>query len=828
MNYEKTPQTGFDSCLQYCSMLEPGIMLLKSGAYMVGFLYQGPDLESATTQEAEWLSASFNNAIKRLDEGWMIQQIVCRAHSSEYPDGYFDEPTNRLIDMERYMQHTQEGSHYETFAYLFLTYLPPKHSQGGALTSFGDFALGKSNEDEKSYMERDIKHIKEVVSNFQVSFSQLIRFRRLTFSATNDELLHAINMILNQENHPCRLPDPPDNLDSWLARDLENGEMLVYDNKLVAILSVDGFPPSSRPGILSGIEKLPLDLIWSSRFIVTDQHYARNKIHADRKKWRQKVYPFMAAILNNRNAPADQHAVQMVQELDVARALVEEGSIIYGHYTSTVVLRSNDNDELQRKTREVIKMFEKLGFAVRLEKRNAFEALLGSFPGHGRENVRKPFLHSLNYADLAPLTNSWAGSEFCPCPPPNFPLQSPPLLQAASIGTTPFRLNLHVDDVGHTLIMGPTGSGKSTLLALIASQFERYDGAQVFVFDKGYSMFALTSACHDAVHYDLGNLKSNGALCPLADIDNQEDRAWACDYLEALLQLQLDGNKADLVGSVDRQLMRDAVNTLARSTKSSRERTMTAFLSTVQSMSARNLLRFYQMDGGPGGDFIDGESNDIEFKSLVTFEVGELMNFGNAITVSVLLFLFRQIEKRLNGRPSLLIIDEAWLALSTPVFAAKIREWLKVLRKANCAVILATQEVGDIENNPIISTLVEQCPTKIFLPNPEASTERSARLYRNIFGLNETQIELIKFAARKSQYYLVSPVGRRLFDLGLGSTALSFVGVGAKEDIARISALKEEFSDIWPYYWLIERGLPRAADAWLSGYNAKFGQEVSV
>jgi len=809
-------------------MIEPGIMLLKSGAYLIGFLYQGPDLESATAQEAEWLSASFNNAVKRLDEGWMIQQIVCRAPSSEYPVGFFDEPTNRLIDMERYMQFTQEGAHYETFAYLFLTYLPPKHSQGGILTALGDFIMGKNNEDEKSYMERDIKHIKEVVSNFQTSFSQLMRFRRLTFGLANDELLHALNMILNHENHPCKLPDPPDDLDSWLARDVENGEMLVYNNKLLAVLSVDGFPPASRPGILSNIEKLPIDLIWSSRFIVTDQHYARGKIQADRKKWRQKVYPFMAAILNNHNAPADQHALQMVQELDVAAALVEEGSIIYGHYTSTVILRGNDIDELRRKIRDTTKMFERLGFVVRLEKRNAFEALLGSFPGHGRENVRKPFLHSMNYADLAPLTNSWAGSEYCPCPPPNYPPKSPPLLQAASISTTPFRLNLHVDDVGHTLIMGPTGSGKSTLLALIASQFERYDGSQVFVFDKGFSMFALTSSCHDSVHYDLGSLKENGGLCPLADIDDPEDRAWACDYLDSLLHIQLENNKADIISSVDRQLMREAVNTLAKSTKNSKERTITAFQSTVQSMPVRNLLNYYQVDGGPGGDFVDGESNDIEYKSLVTFETQDLLNYGNAITVSVLLYLFRQIEKRLTGRPSLLIIDEAWLALSTPVFAAKIKEWLKVLRKANCAVILATQEVGDIEGNPIISTLVEQCHTKIFLPNPEATTERSAKLYRNVFGLNNTQIELIRYAARKSQYYLVSPVGRRLFDLGIGSTALSFVGVGAKEDIAKISELKREHEDIWPYYWLRERGLPRAAEGWISGYNAKFDKEVSA
>ncbi len=825
MKREKIHEFGFDRYLQYSAIIEPGvvnkqpeIMKLKNGSYMIGFYYQGPDLESASVAEVEHLSKMFNNAIKRLDENWMIYQVICRSLSSEYPTGYFDEPTNRLIDAERYFQFTQEGKHYETFPFLFLTYLPPKHSQKGVLKALGDWIMGVTDSDEMNYIERDVKHIKEVSENFLMSFSQMMRFRPLSYTESNDELLHALNMIMNQENRPCRLPDPPDNLDCWLSRDVENGEMFVYDNKPTAILSVDGFPPSSRPGILSNIEKLPIDITWSTRFIVTDQHYARGKISMDRKKWHQKIYPFMAHIMNNPNAPADQNAIRMVNELDEALANVEQGLVIYGHYTSTVIVRAEDEDELKRKIRDVSKMFERLGFSTRVEKRNALEALLGSFPGHGRENVRKPFLHSLNYADFAPLTNSWAGSEFCPCPPPNYPPNSPALLQAASVGTTPFRFNLHVDDVGHTLIMGPTGSGKSTLLASIASQFERYNGAQIFVFDKGRSMYALTAACSDAVHYDLGHLKDSGGLCPLAELDTEEDLAWAFNYLETLLELQLESNKADVVGSGDRNLMRQAVRNLARTTRTSAQRSLTNLLSTLQSPKIRDLMTFYQT-GSTAGAFLDGKSNDIEFKSMVTFEIEDLMTYGSHVRLPVLLYLFRQIEKRLTGRPSLLIIDEAWLAIGEPVFAKKIKEWLKVLRKANCAVVLATQEVGDIADSPITGALVESCPTRIFLPNPDAKTERSRELYRKTFGLNDTQIDLIANAVRKSQYYYTSPLGQRLFGLGLGGVALSFVGAGAKEDIARITALRNEHGDEWPYHWLMERGFPRYAEAWLDSYT---------
>jgi type IV secretion system protein VirB4 len=802
-------------------MVDPGVMLLKNGAYLTGFLYQGPDLESSTNSDAEWLSMSFNNAIKRLDVGWMVHQIVVRVPSVDYPEGFFDEPTNALIDNERMMSFTDEGTHFETFCYLFLSYLPPKHSQGGWAKRLGDFMMGASHDDDMEYMERDIGHVNRILQNFETSFSQTTKFRRLYYTRANDELLHAINMILNLRNHPCPLPDPPDGLDSWLARDAENGEYFIYDGKLTAMLSIDGFPSYSKPGMLAEVGRLPMPMIWSSRFIVTDQQYARAKIDSDRRKWHQKIYPFIARMMNNPNAPADQYALQMVDELNTAMALVEQGTIIYGHYTNTVMIRADDEETLGRMTGVTVKLFERLGFSARVERMNALEAFLGSLPGHGRENIRRPFLHSLNYADMAPLTTYWSGDEYCPCPPPNYPPKSPPLLQAATVGTTPFRLNLHVDDVGHTLVLGPTGAGKSTLLATIVSQFERYKDSQAFVFDKGYSMFALAAACRDAAHYDLGGFAQSGGLCPLAELDSEGDRGWAGDYINTLIELMLEDNKSDSISSEDRNLIREAIKILGDSTSRSEDRTLTSFISTVQSSKARSLLSYYQIGGGAGGDFLDGTKNEIQYKSFVTFEIQELMQYGKNVVVPVLLFLFRQIEKRLTGRPTLLIIDEAWLALSTPVFSGKIKEWLKVLRKSNCAVILATQNVADIAESDITSALVESCPTKIFLPNPDARSQTSSELYEKVFGLNERQIAIIAGAARKSQYYVVSPVGRRLFELGLGPVALSFVGAGSKEDIAKIRDLMTSHGAEWPYHWLCMRGLKTEADAWFKGYETR-------
>jgi hypothetical protein len=147
----------------------------------------------------------------------------------------------------------------------------------------------------------------------------------------------------------------------------------------------------------------------------------------------------------------------------------------------------------------------------------------------------RPLIHSLNLADLIPLTAQWPG--LAVHPNPMYPPGSPPLMHAATTGATPFRLNLHAGDVGHTLVFGPTGAGKSVLLGMIAAQHLRYPGARVTVFDKGRSIYGLATAC-GAAHYDLAGDETARGLCPLAEIDSDSDAAWAEDYLATLFQLQ--------------------------------------------------------------------------------------------------------------------------------------------------------------------------------------------------------------------------------------------------------------------------------------------------
>ena len=441
-------------------------------------------------------------------------------------------------------------------------------------------------------------------------------------------------------------------------------------------------------------------------------------------------------------------------------------------------------------------MVQAEGFGARIETLNATDAYLGSLPGNWYCNIREPLINTNNLADLVPLNSVWSGSPVAPCP--FYPSNSPPLMQVAS-GSTPFRLNLHVDDVGHTLIFGPTGSGKSTLLALIAAQFRRYEHAQIFAFDKGHSLMPLTLAA-GGNHYDIGGDRDTNerrlSFCPLWDLNTDSDRAWASEWIETLVTMQGITITPDHRNAISRQISLMAA---------AQGRSLSDFVSGVQMREIKDALHHYTVDG-PMGQLLDAEEDGLTLRAFQCFEIEQLMNLGERSLVPVLTYLFRRIEKRLDGSPSLIVLDEAWLMLGHPVFRAKIREWLKVLRKANCAVVLATQSISDAERSGIIDVLKESCPTKICLPNGAAREAGTREFYERI-GFNERQIEIVANAIPKREYYVATPEGRRLFDMSLGPVALSFVGASGKDDLKRIRALNSEHGLYWPILWLESRGI---------------------
>ncbi|NSX89045.1 MULTISPECIES: conjugal transfer protein TrbE [Agrobacterium] len=800
----------FADLVPYAGLVDNGVILLKDGSLMAGWYFAGPDSESSTDAERNDVSRQINAILARLGSGWMIQVEAVRVPTADYPqesDCHFPDLVTRAIDAERRAHFQKERGHFESRHALILTWRPPEpHRSGLTRYIYSDTASRSATHADRA-LDSFLSSIREV----EQYLANVVSIRRMMTRETSerggfrvaryDELFQFIRFCVTGENHPVRLPEIPMYLDWLVTAELQHGLTPLIENRFLGVVAIDGLAAESWPGILSALDLMPLTYRWSSRFIFLDAEEARAKLERTRKKWQQKVRPFFDQLFQTQSRSLDQDAMMMVAETEDAIAEASSQLVAYGYYTPVIVLFEEDQTQLQEKCEAIRRLIQAEGFGARIETLNATDAFLGSLPGVSYANIREPLINTRNLADLIPLNSVWSGSAVAPCP--FYPPASPPLMQVAS-GSTPFRLNLHVDDVGHTLIFGPTGSGKSTLLSLIAAQFRRYAGAQIFAFDKGGSMLPLTLGL-DGDHYQIGGDATGGgegkalSFCPLADLTTDGDRAFAAEWIEMLVALQGVTITPDYRNAISRQ-----VGLMAES----RGRSLSDFVSGVQMREIKDALHHYTVDG-PMGQLLDAEEDGLALGSFQCFEIEELMNMGERNLVPVLTYLFRRIEKRLTGAPSLIILDEAWLMLGHPVFRDKIREWLKVLRKANCAVVLATQSISDAERSGIIDVLKESCPTKICLPNGAAREPGTREFYERI-GFNERQIEIVATAIPKRDYYVVSPEGRRLFDMALGPIALSFVGASGKEDLKSIRALHSEHGASWPLQWLQQRGIAHA------------------
>ena len=792
----RTPRGLADLLLPF-ALIDDGVLLQHDGSLLAGWSYRGPDMLSASSAEMEALSSRLNSAL-RLGSGWMVQCDAIRSRAPGYPErGSFPDPVTRVIDDERRQQFMQEGAHFESEYFLTLTYLPPLAAEERVK---GWLYEGRPHSSERA-AQAALEHFRTRVDSFENVFSALFHTERLArihddSGATSDALLRYLHRTVTGLDHPFALPRIPVDLNDVLAsQDFSGGVEPRIGSKHIGVLAIDSFPQLSTPGILRDLDALPIEYRWHTRAILLDAQEAQGLLDAHRKKWRSKMRGWKDQLFKTAEGAINLHARDMAADAEQAMSLAASGDVQFCQYTSTILCLEQDAAILHDSVRAVCKTIQNLGFGCRLETVNAVEAWRGSIPGDGYSNVRRPLLHTLNLADMLPVTSVWAGLRENPSA--LMPRHSPPLLYAATTGATPFRFNLHVSDTGHTLILGPTGAGKSTALGLIAAQWFRYPKARVFAFDRGYSCWLLTLAASGAF-YDLAGPHASHAFCPLAALDHDSDVTWAVGWIEAL---------CDLNGLKFTPRHRNAVNEAVERLKLSPSRTLTELSANVQDTDIRDALEHFTVSG-PLGSLLDAEHDLLSDGRFLTFEMENLLQLDDKAVIPVLLYLFRRIEQSLDGAPTLVLLDEAWSYLQHSTFRNRLKDWLKTLRRHNAVVVMATQQVSDIANSEIADVVLENCPTKILLPNAEARNLGSREFYGRL-GLNERELEMLQVSVPKQQYYVVSKLGRRLVDLRLGKVALAWLAVNGREERQVAQSVMDEYPADWRAEWLHMKGLPR-------------------
>jgi type IV secretion system protein VirB4 len=751
--------------LPWAALVADGVILNKDGSFQRSFAFRGPDLQSATDTELVATSARVNNILKRLGTGWALHIEAERRPAVGYPASIFPDPASWLVDEERRALFARARHHFESHFYMTLTWLPAPDSADAA---------GRSLIDRPD--EEKVRDWRAALSSFLTETGRIQDLLATVFPAVHPlrsaETLTYLHGTISDRVHPVEVPETPLYLDALLVdTPLIGGLEPRLGRYHLRTLSVLGFPALSRPGLLDALNAAGFSYRWVTRFITLDKSDATKLLSKLRRQWfnkRKSLTALLREVMYSEPTQLlDSDADNKVSDADLALQALGGDHVAFGYLTTTITVADEDRGAVDDKLRGLERILGGLGMVTLREGANALEAWLSSIPGQVYANVRQPIVHTLNLAHLMPISSVWAGPER------NAHLDGPALLYAETAGTTPFRLSTHVGDVGHMMVVGPTGAGKSVLLALLALQFRRYEDAQIFIFDKGFSARAAVLAM-GGTHYPLGATAiddTHVAFQPLRDIDSAAERAWAAEWLAALFEAEkvaLTPDVKDAIWSALGSLASAPVN----------ERTMTGLSLLLQSRLLRSAIQPYTLDG-PYGQLFDAADNRLDLSRVQCFETEALMHKAGAVA-PLLSYLFHRLEDRFDGRPTLLILDEAWVFLDHPLFAARLREWLKTLRKKNVAVVFATQSLADIAESKIAPAIIESCPQRILLPNDRAAEPIAREAYAR-FGLNDRQIELVAHATPKRHYYLQSTRGHRLFELGLGPIALALCGASDPE-----------------------------------------------
>lgn len=783
--------------LPWAALVAPGVVLNKDGSFQRTARFRGPDLDSAVAAELVAVAGRLNNAFRRLGSGWAIFVEAQRSEAATYPYSTFPDPASALVDAERKADFEQAGSHFVSDCFLTLLWLPPAEEAARAESWLyeGRETSGVNPwELLRGFIDRSDR-VLALLDGFMPECRWLDDAGTLTY-------LHS---TISTNRQRVRVPEVPMHLDALLAdQPLTGGLEPRLGEQHLRVLTITGFPTATTPGILDELNRIAFPYRWSTRAILIDKTDATKLLTKIRRQWfakRKSIAAILKEVMTSEpSALVDTDAANKATDADLA--LQELGADVAGmaYVTATITVWDADARIADEKLRLVEKLVQGRDFTAMIETVNAVDAWLGSLPGHAYANVRQPPISTLNLAHMIPLSAVWAGEER------DAHFDAPPLLYGKTEGATPFRFSLHVGDVGHTLVVGPTGAGKSVLLALMALQFRRYPRAQVFAFDFGGSIRAAALAMGGDWH-DLGGGLSEGeealvSLQPLARIHETAERAWAADWISAILQ-----REGIAVTPEVKEHLWTALTSLASAPVG--ERTITGLAVLLQSNDLKQALRPYCI-GGPYGRLLDAESEHLGSASVQAFEIEGLVGTGAA--PAVLSYLFHRIGDRLDERPTLLIIDEGWLALDDEGFSGQLREWLKTLRKKNASVVFATQSLSDIDHSAIAPAIIESCPTRLLLPNERAVEPQITAIYRR-FGLNDRQIEILARATSKRDYYCQSRRGNRLFELGLSEVGLALCAASSKSDQTRIAAiLAEHGREGFLAAWLRDRGVDWAAE----------------
>lgn len=781
----------------------PTVGLNKDGSYMATLTYRGADVTMMEKEERLVYLHRLNAVLMRLGTGWALLAEEQHEVADAYPESQWSNPVACFLDASRRALMTS-GQLYESRQYLTLTWKPPstrKQQWYEQLFTTGTRVQTTDADNRASFLRQ--------VTRFGDALSGVLPDVRWL---NPDETVTYLKNTVCWDRTPIKMPAIPWGLDSQLTsgdflpgHTPQLGQVLPGSEpprleKYVRPIAVKTWPEELGFTIPATLHTLPFPYRFTVRWIALDKQDGESVIQDYQGKWEQLIWEGWQLI--GKLFPSD--AQDQADSFEELLLDLREDRVSVGYLTPVVTVWGDTMAQLEAREREVLKLLQQQGLLCMPEVVNADHALQGTWPGDHYHGVRIDPMPSLLLAFLLPHASIWAG------PTHDAHLDDAPLFVTSSEGT-PFRYVMHaVGEEGHGVIVGPTRRGKSALLAFMAMQFLRYARAQIFCWDKDYALYCPTILAGGS-HYDLGRSGSQG-FHVLGRLDASEDEMrWAQGWLEDLFRAQAMPPAPDERGEIWKALGRVARMPAVL-------RTLSTFAECFAVRRLKPALAAFQKGGAYS--YFDASADSFALDWWTTFEMATILDQPAALPHAVE-YIDHRMEAAFDGRPTLVVYDEAWKLFEHPLLSAKVKDKLKAKAKKNVAVQLCWQEIVDASTSPLWQAIQASTSVEVYLPNDKALRQDILPHYRSV-GLQPGQIHTIAMARRHADYLYKSATATRLFQMQLTPVERLLVAASTQEEIAALRALQaQDLSESLCAAWLRAQGYPQEADIYEQHYTRK-------
>lgn len=540
------------------------------------------------------------------------------------------------------------------------------------------------------------------------------------------------------------------------------------EKKYGGIVSIKEYGPKSWAGMLDGFLQQPFE------FIITQSFTFQNRQSA--------IYNMQ--LQQNRMIQAEDRGLSQIADISVAIDKALSGEIAFGRHHLTVMCMADSMKQLDNYLSQAAVELSNTGGIGARESSNLEPCFWAQLPGNNDYIIRKATINSYNLAGLSSFHNYPFGKE-----KGNHWGDAVTILDTTS--GTPFYFNFHVRDVGHTTIIGPTGAGKTVLMNFLCAQAQKFK-CRLFFFDKDRGAEIFIRALGGK--YTIIDPGKQCGFNPLQLPDTGENRTFLTDWFKQLISVN-----GEMVTAEDIGMINSAINGNYKLDLRDRKLSNIApFFGLAGPGTVAGRLAMW-MGKGSHARLFDNDIDVIDFAkdNIFGFEMGELLKDKASLGPS-LSYIFHKINLSLDGTPTMIVLDEAWALIDNPIFAPKIKDWLKVLRKLNTFVVFATQSVEDASKSSISDTLIQQTATQIFLPNLKATS-----VYKTTFMLSEREFQLVKTTDPGTRFFLVkqgtSSVVARIDLSGMGDV-INILS-GRASTVAILDEVRKTYGDD-PNIWI--------------------------